>query len=101
MEPRTHKKPPDGSFCPENPDSSLEWLAFPQHSLGLPPRTLAPYLAVQLPGSVVLLSTASVENGLVVHFDQLPFGAVAEVPKHPADDTDTHNNSNADSYNHG
>ena len=60
-----------------------------------------PYLAVQLPGSVVLLSTASVENGLIVHFDQLPFRAVAEVPKHPADDTDTHNNSNADSYNHG
>ena len=77
-----------------------DWLS-PSTLWASHPGPSPPYLAVQLPGSVVLLSTASVENGLVVHFDQLPFGAVAEVPKHPADDTDTHNNSNADSYNHG
>lgn len=64
------------------------------------PGHLSPYLAVQLPGSVVFLGTTPIENGLVVHFDQLPFRAVTEVAKHSADDTNTHNNSNADSYNY-
>lgn len=86
VEHKAHKKALDEHFSLENPNSYTRMTSFPpthpmplsQHSTS----ALFSYLAVQLPGSVVLLSTTSVENGLVVHFNQLPFRAVAEVAKH-------------------
>lgn len=66
----------------EDPDSYTCTTDTPCPPPGTVPQLGPPYLAVQLPGSVVFLGTPSVENGLVVHLDQLPFGAVAEVSKH-------------------
>lgn len=42
------------------------------------------YLVVQVPGLVVFLRALPAEDGLVVDLDQLPFRAVAEVPKKAA-----------------
>lgn len=58
------------------------------------------YLTVQLPRSVVFFSTASIKNGLIIHFDKLPFGAVAEMSEHSAgftviDKSHNHENNNS------
>lgn len=42
------------------------------------------YLAMELPGLVIILGTPSIKNGLVVHFHQLPLRAMAEMSKHSA-----------------
>lgn len=86
VEQKTCKKAVDKQCNLENPNSYTLTASFPPTAPCPPPRTQpqlsSSYLAVQLPGSVVLLGTPSVKNGLVVHLDQLPFGAVAEVSKY-------------------
>lgn len=107
IEHKTRKKVLNGHFCSENPNSDILMTSFLPNTLHAshPGLNLAPssYLAVQLPGSVVLLGTSPIENRLVVHFDQLPFRAVAKVSKHSAEFMmikNNHNNSNANGYDH-